>query len=110
VGAYLGRKRWGVPDFLYAALDATAYAAFFKESRMKWAGATKLHRKSGVAPTIAFAEFPQIWLWIAKAFSRVYPLLLQHRLFRDSLAADPTCTFSVLPTVVPAISPIQMVA
>jgi hypothetical protein len=35
------------PDFLYAALNATAYAAFVKESRKKRAGATKLHRKSG---------------------------------------------------------------
>ena len=37
------------PDFLYAALDATAYAAFVPESRKKRAGATKLHRKSGEA-------------------------------------------------------------
>jgi hypothetical protein len=37
------------PDFLYAALDATAYAAFVKESRKRCAGATKLHRKSGEA-------------------------------------------------------------
>jgi hypothetical protein len=37
------------PDFLYAAPDATAYAAFVKESRKKRAGATKLHRKSGEA-------------------------------------------------------------
>jgi hypothetical protein len=37
------------PDFLYAALDATAYAAFVKESRKKRGGATKLHRKSGEA-------------------------------------------------------------
>jgi hypothetical protein len=37
------------PDFLYAALDATAYAAFVKESRKKRAGATGLHRKSGEA-------------------------------------------------------------
>ena len=37
------------PDLLYAALDATAYAAFVKESRNKRAGATKLHRKSGKA-------------------------------------------------------------
>jgi hypothetical protein len=37
------------PDFLYAALDATAYAAFVKESRKKRAGAAKLHRKSGEA-------------------------------------------------------------
>jgi hypothetical protein len=35
------------PDFLYAALDATAYAAFVKESRNKRAGATKLHRNPG---------------------------------------------------------------
>ena len=35
------------PDFLYAALDATAYAAFVKESRKRRAGANKLHRKSG---------------------------------------------------------------
>jgi hypothetical protein len=35
------------PDFLYAALDATAYAAFVNESRKKRAGATRLHRKSG---------------------------------------------------------------
>ena len=32
--AYMGRKRWGEPDFLYAALDTTACAAFVKESRM----------------------------------------------------------------------------
>jgi hypothetical protein len=37
------------PDFLYAAPDATAYAAFVKESRKKRTGATKLHRKSGEA-------------------------------------------------------------
>ncbi len=37
------------PDFLYVALDATAYAAFVKESRKKLAGSAKLHRKSGEA-------------------------------------------------------------
>jgi hypothetical protein len=37
------------PDFLYGALDATAYAAFVKESRKKRVGATKLRRKSGEA-------------------------------------------------------------
>jgi hypothetical protein len=37
------------PDFLYAALDATAYAAFVKESRKKRSGAPKLYRKSGEA-------------------------------------------------------------
>jgi hypothetical protein len=34
------------PDFLYAAPDMTACAAFCKESRMKFANTTKLHRKS----------------------------------------------------------------
>jgi hypothetical protein len=29
------------PDFLYAALDAAAYAAFVEESRKKRAGATQ---------------------------------------------------------------------
>jgi hypothetical protein len=33
----------------HAALDMTTRAAFFKESRMKFANATKLNRKSGVA-------------------------------------------------------------
>ena len=37
------------PDFLYAAPDMTACAAFCKESRMKFASATKFDRKSGVA-------------------------------------------------------------
>jgi len=31
----------------HAALDEATYAAFFKESRMKFAKATKFHRKSG---------------------------------------------------------------
>jgi hypothetical protein len=30
------------PDFLYAALDKSAYAAFFTESRMRLIGPTKL--------------------------------------------------------------------
>jgi hypothetical protein len=52
--AYLGRKRRGDPDFLYAALDTTACAAFIKESRMKFASATKLRRKSGGSPHQSF--------------------------------------------------------
>ena len=48
------------PDFLYAALDATAYAAFVKESRKKRAGATKLHRKSGEARDRRSHSFPCI--------------------------------------------------
>jgi hypothetical protein len=47
------------PDFLYAALDATAYAAFVKESRKKRAGATKLHRKSGEARDQSRAPFTE---------------------------------------------------
>jgi hypothetical protein len=47
------RKRRGDPDFLYVALDTTAYAAFFNESRMNCAGATELHRKSGGSPISA---------------------------------------------------------
>jgi hypothetical protein len=35
------------PDFLYAALDTTACAAFIKERRMKCINANQLHRKSG---------------------------------------------------------------
>ena len=47
------------PDFLYAALDATAYAAFVKESRKKSAGATKLHRKSGEALDLSRDSFTE---------------------------------------------------
>jgi hypothetical protein len=36
------------PDFLHGALPTAACAAFIKESRMKFANASKLHRKSGV--------------------------------------------------------------
>jgi hypothetical protein len=42
-----GLNKMGDPDFLYAAPDMTACAAFRKESRMKFANATKLHRKCG---------------------------------------------------------------
>jgi hypothetical protein len=35
------------PDFLYVALDASAYAAFFTESRTRLIDPTELHRKSG---------------------------------------------------------------
>jgi hypothetical protein len=38
--AYMGRKRRGDPYFLYAALDRTACAVFFKENRMECAEAT----------------------------------------------------------------------
>jgi hypothetical protein len=38
----------GSRDFLYAALDATTYAVFTKESRISCINATKLHRKFGL--------------------------------------------------------------
>jgi hypothetical protein len=39
--------RWCDPDFLYSALPRFACAAFCKESRIKFASATNLDRKSG---------------------------------------------------------------
>jgi hypothetical protein len=50
-----GLNKMGDPDFLYAAPDMTACAAFSKESRMKFANATKLHRKSGGSPSFFFS-------------------------------------------------------
>ena len=50
-----GLKKMGDPDFLHAAPNRFACAAFSKESRMEFANATKLHRKSGGSPTKAFA-------------------------------------------------------
>jgi 4Fe-4S ferredoxin len=44
-----GEKCGADPDFLYAAPDTTACAAFIKESRMNFASANQLHRKSGEA-------------------------------------------------------------
>jgi 4Fe-4S ferredoxin len=44
-----GEKCGADPDFLYAAPDTTASAAFIKESRMNFANANQLHRKSGEA-------------------------------------------------------------
>jgi hypothetical protein len=37
-------------DFLYLVASKTACAAFSKESRMKFANAAKIRRKSGGAP------------------------------------------------------------
>jgi hypothetical protein len=41
----------GDPDFLLTS----ACAAFIKESRMEFANAIKVYRKSGGSPTFAFA-------------------------------------------------------
>jgi hypothetical protein len=38
------------PDFLYAALDVSAYAAFFTERRRRLIDSNKPHRKSGKKP------------------------------------------------------------
>jgi len=51
-----GPNKTGDPDFLYAAPDTTACAAFSKESRMKFANATELDRKSGGSPPKLFAN------------------------------------------------------
>jgi hypothetical protein len=45
---HLAKNERDAPNFLYAALDRTACAPFFKERRMKFREPTKLHRKSGV--------------------------------------------------------------
>jgi hypothetical protein len=42
----IAHVRQGDPDFLHAAPDTFACAAFCKESRMKFASATKIDRKS----------------------------------------------------------------
>jgi CheY-like chemotaxis protein len=42
----------GDPDFLYATLDKSAYAAFFTESRMMFTDSDELHRKSGGIRTL----------------------------------------------------------
>jgi geranylgeranyl reductase family protein len=53
----VGRVRLeGDPDFLHAAPDMTARAAFVKESRMKLANDGKLYRKSGVNPSCSPAD------------------------------------------------------
>jgi hypothetical protein len=45
-----GPNKTGDPDFLHAAPNRFTCAAFSKESRMRFANANKLHRKSGGSP------------------------------------------------------------
>ena len=45
---HLAKNERDDPNFLYAALDRTPCAPFFKERRRKFREPTKLHRKSGV--------------------------------------------------------------
>jgi hypothetical protein len=65
--AYMGRKRWATRISCHGAPPTSACAAFIKESRMEFANANKVYRKSGGSPTIAFAIRPENPLprWIA---------------------------------------------
>jgi hypothetical protein len=59
------------PDFLYAALETSACAAFFTESRMRLMDSNKLHRKSGslmkAAHAVGFsAAYRKSGLWVLK--------------------------------------------
>jgi hypothetical protein len=49
---HLAKNERDTPNFLYAALERTAYAPFFKERRMKFREPTTLHRKSGIWGTL----------------------------------------------------------
>ena len=51
---HLAKNERDAPNFLYAALDMAACAAFLTESRMKFAEPTKSHRKSGMWGTRTF--------------------------------------------------------
>jgi hypothetical protein len=51
---HLAKNERDAPNFLYATLDKTACAPFFKERRMKCGEPTKLHRKSGMWGTRRF--------------------------------------------------------
>jgi hypothetical protein len=53
--AYMGRKRWATRISCHVAPPTPACAAFIKESRMEFTNASKVYRKSGGSPTIAFA-------------------------------------------------------
>jgi hypothetical protein len=55
--AYMGRKRWATRISCHGASPTSACAAFIKESRMEFANANKVYRKSGGSPTIAFPRW-----------------------------------------------------
>jgi hypothetical protein len=57
------------PDFLHGAPPTSTCAAFIKESRMKFADASKLNRKSGVRPGERGAPV----LFLIKWFDAVMP-------------------------------------
>src|ERR1700730_2812149 len=54
--AYVGRKRRATRISCHGAPPTSACAAFIKESRMDFANANKVYRKSGGSPTNAFTE------------------------------------------------------
>ncbi|MDX6456416.1 MAG: hypothetical protein QOJ51_6568 [Acidobacteriaceae bacterium] len=54
--AYVRRKRWATRISCHAASPTSACAAFIKESRMKFANAIKVYRKSGGSPSKAFTQ------------------------------------------------------
>jgi hypothetical protein len=45
-----GPNKTGDPDFLHGAPPTSSCAAFIKESRMEFANANKVYRKSGGSP------------------------------------------------------------
>ena len=47
------------PDFLFVALERSAYAAFFTESRMRLAEPNKPHRKSGFEQALSLYDLPR---------------------------------------------------
>jgi hypothetical protein len=53
-GEYMDRKGWAPRISCHGAPPTSACAAFIKESRMEFANANKVYRKSGGSPTIAF--------------------------------------------------------
>ncbi len=73
-----GEKCGADPDFLYAAPDTTTCAAFIKESRMNFASANQLHRKSWEAGaslrtlrsgSLSFASLAHLFLGRSKGDS-----------------------------------------
>jgi hypothetical protein len=62
-----GPNKTGDPDFLHGAPPTSSCAAFIKESRMEFANANKVYRKSGGKPTIALLELSHLGRRIAVA-------------------------------------------
>jgi hypothetical protein len=57
--AYVGRKRRATRISCHGAPPTSACAAFIKESRMEFANANKVYRKSGGSPSTALSESPK---------------------------------------------------